>query len=685
MRKISDFIVKHHILIFIVGILLLIPSVIGYINTRINYDILVYLPEKVDTIKGQHILAEEFHLGSFAFVMIDDSRSKDVINIEKKIKKISEVDSVVSVEDLKDISIPIDMIPDKVKDRFYHGNETMIFVTFKGTTSSDETIGAVKELYRVVGDASRVSSMTSLVIDTKDISDSELFAYVVIAVVLCLIVLTIATDSYLVPILLLSNIGIAIIYNMGSNIIFGEISYITKAITAILQLGVTTDFSIFLYNQYKNDKLKYKDKLSAMSNAIRETFSSVLGSSLTTFAGFLALCTMELTLGMDIGLVMAKGVLCGLICVITIFPCLLLLFDKYLDKTSHKILLPKFKRLQSVSLRYNKSIIAITLILLVPILYGYYNYNVYYKLDESLPNNLPSRVSSNKLIKDFKIVSPNIILIDRDVDNYKLNELVDEIEKLDGIDFVISPGTYLNEGIGNMIDTNILSKLQSKKYNLIIYNSKYEIASKKLNSQVVKIDKLVKKYDKNGMVAGEGALMQNLVTIADHDFKSVNYTSIGVIFVIMLFVLKSISLPFILIVAIEIAIFTNLSLAFYTGTTLPFISSIIVGTIQLGATIDYAILLSTTYLKNRKKYNSNDAMKETLAFVTPSIITSALCFFAATIGVGVYTKIDMIGSICNLLARGSIISMFVVLLILPSLLLIFEKLIIKTTKVGEVK
>ena len=683
MKRISDFIVKHYIKVIVIGLLLLIPSIIGFIKTNINYNVLIYLPESVDTVKGQHILTDEFHLGSFAFIMTDGSKSKKILNLEKDIRKIDGVSDVFSVEDIKDVSVPTNMIPKDIKDKLYSDDdETIIMVTFTGSTSEEGTLNAFDELRNVVGDYNKVNSMTGMVLDTKNLSDGEVVNYVTIAVILVLIVLFICTDSYVIPFLLLGNIGIAILYNMGSNIVFGEISYITKAISAILQMGVTTDFSIFLYNQYKKDKMIFKDKFEAMSNAIRETISSVLGSSLTTFAGFLALCTMTLTLGTDIGLVMSKGVLFGVICVMTMFPCFILLWDKVIEKTKHRVLLPQFKLLQRFVLNRRVLILIIFGVLLIPILYGNFNYKVYYKLDESLPNNLPYKVSTKDLKEKFNIVSPNIILIDRNLDTYKVEELTNTIKDMDGIDFAISPGV-LSDGVFGLIPNNIIDKITSDKYQLIIFNSTYELASDKLNKQVIKIDKLVKSYDKKGIVAGEGALMQNLVKIADHDFKAVNFTSISVVFVIMFFVLESLLLPIILVLAIELAIFANLATSFYMGTTLPFIASIVVGTIQLGATIDYAILLATNYKKNRLKYEKHKAMEETLAFVTPSIITSAFCFFAATFGVGLYTQIDMIGSICTLLSRGAVISMLIVLILVPSLLVTFDKGIMKTTRGGK--
>ncbi len=681
MKKISNYIVNHSKLILIIGLFLLIPALYGYINTRINYDILVYLPDSVDTIKGENILTDEFGLGSYAFVIIDDNTNKDIIDLENEFKKVDGVNKVISVYDLLDSGIPKSMLPKDIENKLYKDNETIIMVTFNGSTSEDETINSVRELRQIV-EGDTISSMTAMVVDTMDLANQEIVTYVVIAVILCLIVLLIATDSYIVPIFLLLNIGIAIIYNLGSNIFLGQISYITKAITAILQLGVTTDFSIFLYNTYELEKKNNKDHKKAMSKAIISTFNSVLGSSLTTIAGFLALCTMSLTLGKDIGIVMAKGVLCGVVTVLTIFPALILLFDNIIDKTKHKRLLPEFKFIQNFALNNKVLIIVLFLILLIPAYYGNKNYDVYYKLDESLPKTLDFNVANNKLAKDFNIVSPEIILINKDIKKNDLKELSNKLREVDGVDLVMNLGEITDNGLISILPDDFNKLLNNDKYNLILLNSTYEIASDKLNNQIDEVNNIVKKYDKDSIVAGEGALMKDLVRIADHDFKAVNYSSTIVIFIIMLFVLKSLGLPIILIIAIEFAIFMNMAFAYFTGTSLPFISSIVVGTIQLGATIDYAILMSNRYLEQRKDKDSYNAMKETLKIVTPSIITSALCFFAATIGVGLYTKIDMIGSICNLLARGSIISMLVVLLILPTLIMVFDKLILKTTRGG---
>ena len=688
MKKIRDFITNHNLLIVIISLLLLIPSGIGYMNTRINYDILVYLPEDYDTVKGQNILTEDFNMGAFSFVMIDNMSNYDMLKLEEKIRKIDSVNLAVSLADVTDTTIPIDMIPDNVKEKLSHDKEKVIVVTFANSTSNDKTINAIRELRKTVKNASSVSGMTAMVVDTMDISNKEVVSYVVISVLLCLIVLTLATNSYIIPILLLGNIGLAIIYNMGTNIIFGEISYITKAISAVLQLGVTTDFSIFLYHKYEQAKEKNKNNKLAMRSAISETFKSVIGSSLTTIAGFLALCAMNLTLGKDIGLVMAKGVLFGLICVLTVFPALLLTFDKYIDKTKHKVLIPEFKFLQNFSVKYYKIILVIFIILLIPAIYGYKNIKVYYKLDESLPDNLPFKIANEKLKDNYSIASPQIILIDNKLKVEDINKMIDEINKIKGINMAISPSSILDFGLPlDMLDEDLEKHIKNDKYQLLVVNSTYEVASTKLNKQIDDIDKVIKKYDKNAIIVGEGALTKDLIETSDIDIRNVNYLSIGIIFILMLLVLKSLSLPVILICIIEFAIFANMGMSFYTNNTLPFITSIVIGTIQLGATIDYAILMSTKYIEERNK-NSDKfiAMKNTLEVTVPSIIVSALCFFAATVGVYIYSKIDLIGSICKLLSRGAIISMLSVVIILPSIILIFDKLIIKTTKnLKEVK
>ena len=686
MKKIADFITKNNILIIIISFILLIPAYFGFVNTKINYNILMYLPKNIDTIKGEKILTEDFGLGAYAFVIVDTDNSKKILELESKIEKINGVDKVFSLVDALGTTIPLDMLPEDIKQVMFDDNKTIVFVTFRNTLASNETVKAVEDLRICVGDATKVSSMAGMLIDIRNLSESEIYVYIIIAVILCSIILIVATDSYIMPLFLLGNIGIAILYNMGTNYFMGSISYVTKAISAVLQLGVTTDFSIFLYHKYLEKKNSMNDKREAMSVAIQETFKSIIGSSLTTFAGFLALCTMDLTLGTDIGVVMAKGVMFGLISVLTIFPSLILTFDKIIEKTKHNAFLPTFKSIQNFALKYYKIIIIVFVVLFIPVLYGNSNYKIYYKLDEKMPDSMAFKAANKELAERFDLISPEIIIIDKNIKANEVNKLVDEINKMDNITFVLAPNSIGDSEFRSLLPKSFTEMIDSDKYQLIVLNSTFEIASDELNNQVEEIDKLVKKYDKNGIVAGEGPLMKDLVLTANHDFNMVNYTSMIVIFVIMLFVLQSISLPVILIFAIEFAIYTNMACAYYFGTTLPFVASIVVGTIQLGATIDYAILLSTKYLDERRKNdNKEEAMKSALSTSIPSIITSALSFFAATIGVSLYTQVDMIGSICMLLARGSIISMIVVIIVLPSLLLLFDKIILKTTrKVGEV-
>ncbi len=682
MKKITQWITRHSLFIVIISILLLLPALYGYIKTKINYDILIYLPEDIETVKGEDILTNDFNLGAFSFVMIDRMSSYDMLQLEQRIQKIAGVSEVMSIADVTDTTIPLEIIPENIKDKLYQDEQTVMVVTFRSSTSEQKTLDAVKELRTVMKDANRVSGMTAMVLDTMELSQQEIIAYIVIAVALCFLVLLVATDSYIVPLFLLGNIGFAILYNLGSNVFLGQISYITKAITAVLQLGVTMDFSIFLYHKYEQTKKQVPDKKKAMALAIQETCKSVIGSALTTVAGFLALCAMDLTLGKDIGLVMAKGVICGLLCVLTLFPALLLVFDQWIEKTKHRDIFPKFKNLEKLSVKYYWPIIVIFLILLVPAIYGNQNYQVYYKLDKSLPQTLPSQVANSALAEKFHIISPEIILIDKKIKASDLEKLVGELKSLKGIDLVLAPTTLLDFGIPEeMLPTELVQIFSNDEYQLLILNATYEVASTELNQQLDTINHIIKSYDKKAMMAGEGALTKDLVEIADHDFKVVNYLSIGIIFILMLIVLKSLTLPFILVITIEFAIFANMAVAYYTHTTLPFIASIVIGTIQLGATIDYAILMATKYLDNRMKIkDKQQALKETLAKTVPSIIVSAFCFFAATFGVFLYSKIDMIGSICQLLARGALISMLVVILLLPALLLVFDQLIMKTTK-----
>lgn len=681
MQKFGEFICKHRKVILIIALVLLIPSIIGMKSTRINYDILVYLPEDIETIKGENILSEDFNMGAFSVVILENMKTKDIINLQEKIKNIDNVDKAVSVADIVGSGIPIEMIPENLRDTVYKGNSTIMLVTFKDAISSDATLKTIEELREITDENCKISGMSATVLDTRDLSDSEIAIYVVIAVLLCLLVLEIALDSYIVPILLLLNIGIAVLYNMGTNIFLGQISYITKAISAVLQLGVTMDFAIFLYHSYMQEKKLQPDIYKAMAQAISKTLVSVVGSSLTTIAGFLALCSMNLTLGKDIGLVMAKGVLLGVVCVVTILPAMILEFNSLIEKTKHKEILPKFNTIKNWIVKHYKIVILIFVIILPIALYGYNNTKIYYNLDKSLPKTLKSVEANTELKEKFNMVSMEILLVDKDIDDYKLNEMMEKIDEVEGIEWVVGYPKIAELGIPKeILPDDILSIFQSDEYQLILINSKYEMATDELNAQIEEVNKIVKEYDDTAILAGEGPLMKDLVEISNHDFNSVNTVSIAIIFILMIFVLKSISLPVILILVIEFAIFINMGIPYYTNTILPFVASIVIGTIQLGATIDYAILITTKYIANRKKgKDKKTAINETLESSISSIVVSGLCFFGATFGVGAYSKIEMIGSLCTLMSRGAIISMVSVIFALPAFLLVFDKLICKTT------
>ena len=682
MQKISSFIVKHNKLILILAVILLIPSIIGYKSTRINYDILTYLPDTIKTVQGEDILSKDFKTGAYSIVVLDNMPTKDILKLEEKVKKeIDNVEICASIADVVGEEIPIEMLPDEIKDKVYKDGSTLMMVTFKDAISSDETMESIEKLREITDERCKISGMSATLLDTRSLSESEILIYVVIAVALCLVILQLALDSFVAPVLLLLNIGFAILYNMGTNIFLGQISYITKAISAVLQLGVTMDFAIFLYHSFVAEKEHTKNINEAMSIAISKTMTSVIGSSLTTIAGFLALCSMDLTLGKDIGIVMAKGVLFGLICVITVLPALILTFNKAIEKTKHKEVLPKFKTITKFVTKHY-IILAVAFFVILPFAYyGYKNTEVYYKLDASLPESLAS-VSANKEVKEkFKIVSPEILLVDSNLSDEKVNKMLDEIDNVEGIDWSLSLSKLSKAGIPTeMLPEDFTKKIKNEKYQLVVINSKYEMATNELNKQIEEVNKVIEKYDKNAILAGEGPLMNDLVEVSDHDFNSVNTVSIAIIFVIMMFVLKSISLPVILICIIEFAIFINMGISFYTHTTLPFVASIVIGTIQLGATIDYAILITTKYIEMRKQgKNKHEAIEHAVGTSVNSIFVSGLCFFGATFGVGVYSNIEMIGSLCTLMARGAIVSTITVVLMLAAFLMIFDKVICKST------
>ena len=683
MQKFGEFIVNHRRLIIIICLLLLIPSIIGIKATKINYDILSYLPDTVDTVKGQNILTDEFGVGSYSIVIIDNKmKDKDILKMEDKIKEIDAVDKVISKSDILGTSIPEEMLPDDVKAAINKDGTIPILVTFKTGMAAGETLDAIDDLRDIVGDSCKVSGISATSDDIRILLDQEMSVYVVVASIFCIIVLMIALDSYGVPLIILGGIGIAIVYNMGTNIVLGQISYITKAIATVLQLGVTMDFSIFLYHSYQRQKEILGDKNKAMATAIKETLVSIVGSSTTTIAGFLALCTMSLTLGTDIGLVMAKGVLIGVITTVTLLPSLLLAFDKVIEKTKHKELLPEFKKFTNFIVNHYKAMIVVFLLLLAPAIYGNNNVKVYYNLNKSLPDTLQSVSANKELQEKFNMVSTQMVLVNKDMKADIAKQMINEIKDLDGVDGVIGLQELLGDNVSKeMIPDDILSIFENDKYQLLIINSTYENATDESNVLIQKVNEIVSKYDENAIMAGEGPLMNDLVKIADHDFNSVNVASAVVIFVIMIFVFKSISLPVILIAVIEFAIFANMSFTSYFGTVIPFIASIVIGTIQLGATVDYAILMTNKYVKNRKDgLVPKEAMRLSLQDSIKSVIVSAFCFFAATCGVSLFSNIEMIGSICTLISRGAIISMVVVLTILPACLILCDKVICRTTK-----
>ncbi len=677
-KSIGSFVVKHKIVVAILSLLLLIPSIFGYVGTKVNYDILVYLPEDIETMKGQKILEEDFEMGSFAMCCVDNMQPKDILKLEETFKGIKGVNKVISANDLIGTTIPMEMLPDELLDSFKKDESQLMLVTFSDSTTA---IDAIKEMRELTDLNVKIGGMSASTLDTSVVADSEIVIYVIVAVALVLLILMVSLDSYIVPILLLGNIGIAILYNMGTNYFLGEISYITKAIAAVLQLGVTTDFSIFLYHKYERAKGEMETKELAMVEAIGDTLVSVAGSSLTTVAGFLALCTMQLTLGNDIGIVMAKGVVLGVISTITVFPAFLLVCDKLIRKTYHKPWLPTFNGIKNFVLKYYKIILVIAILIAYPAYYGNSHIKQYYNLTKDLPQDLESCIANSQLKDKFNIVSPEVILIDKDMKNNTMNEMIDKIKELKGVDLVLSPSELSELAIPDEIMSDELKSIfESDQYKIVFINSTYEVATDELNNQIEKVSQIVKDYDENALLAGEGPCMKDLVHIADLDFQSVNTTSILVIFVIMIFVLKSISLPILLVAAIELAVFINMAIGYYTGDVVPFVASIVIGTIQLGATIDYAILLTTKYLDRRKAgEDKRNAMSLAIEQSVGSIVVSALSLFAATFGVGMISKLNMIASLCTLLSRGTLISMIIVICVIPALLLTFDRFILKTS------
>jgi predicted RND superfamily exporter protein len=631
-------------------------------------------------MKGQKILSKDFRQGAFAVIITDNMSPKQILEFEKEIKKVDSVNKVGSVYDVIGYEIPIEMLPNDIVKKVKKGQENLIITTFTESTSDDRTLNAIQKI-RDLKNNIKVAGMSATTLDTAQIANSEVVIYVVIAVILCLIVLMFTLDSFFVPVLLLGNIGVAIIYNMGTNLFLGQISYITKAIAAVLQLGVTTDFSIFLYHKYEYWKKHRDNKLEAMEEAIAETLISVVGSSTTTIAGFLALCTMSLTLGSDIGLVMAKGVAFGVLTVITLFPALVLVCDKLITKTAHKSILPNLSFIKNLVVKGYKVILVLFVICMPLAYYCQSHTQSYYNLTAGLPDYLPGVQANNKLKKDFKIVSPYFIMINSNLKASDVQEMVGKFENLKGIDMVTSYSKLASQGFSeDMLSNEVKSMIDDGKHQMVLLSSKYDTATDELNAQIAKVNEIAKSYDKNAIVCGEGPLMKDMVNIADVDFKNVNFASTGIVFILMLLVLKSVSLPVLLVLAIEFAIYINMGIPFVMGQKIPFVASIVIGTIQLGATIDYAILMSTKYLEVRKSGASKvEAVSTAVDASVNSIFVSAMCFFAATVGVGIYSKMDMISAICTMISRGALISMVTVMLIVPSLLMAFDKIIIHSS------
>lgn len=682
MQKFGRGVVKLRVPILIVSVLLLIPSIFGFVSTRINYDILSYLPSDIETMKGQDIMLDEFGKGGFSLVMLDGMEDKDVEKVKEKIEKVDHVCDVLWYDTLADVSLPKEVLPDDIYDFFNTDNSTMMAVFFDEATSADGSLEAVKEIRSIAGEQCFVSGMSSVVEDIKDLTMQEAPMYVVIAVILTSIILALTMDSFLIPLFFMLSVGMAIIYNMGTNFIQGEISFITEALAAVLQLAVTIDYSIFLWHSYKEEKEKHPgDNKEAMAVAIGKTITSVVSSSITTVAGFLALCFMSYELGMDMGIVMAKGVVIGVICCITVLPSMILVFDKALEKTMHKDLVPSLEKPSKFIIKHHAAFIVLFIVVLIPAVYGQINTNVYYNLTDTLPKDLNSVIANTKLDEEYNMATTHMLLVDADMEPKEVNSMLDEMGKVDGVSFSMSLDTLIGPSIPREIVPDSVTKiLKSGKWQLMLIGSEYKVASDEENAQIDELSKILKSYDKDGMLIGEAAATKDLIDITDHDFKVVNIVSIAAIFIIILIALRSVSLPIILVAVIEFAITVNMGVPCFTNTTIPFIASVVIGTIQLGATVDYAILMTTRYKTERNAgKDKHEAVTIALTTSMKSIMVSALGFFASTFGVGVYSSVDMISQLCTLMSRGAIISMITVICILPSMLMLFDKVIINTT------
>lgn len=683
MNKFGKFVTKHKYIILIIGILLLIPSVIGMSLTRINYDVLSYLPNTLETVEGQDIMVDEFGMGAFSMVVVENMENKDVVKLKEKLMDVEHVEKIIWYDSVADISLPTDMLPNELKEALFKGEATMMIALFDNTTSSDDTMDAVTQMRETVKEQAFISGMSGIVTDIKNLALAEMPIYVTIAAILALLVLFFTMDSLVTPVIFLIGIGVSILYNLGSNIFLGEISYITQALTAVLQLGVTMDYSIFLLESYQANKSRFEgDKQRAMAHAIGNTFKSVVSSSITTVAGFAALCFMTFTLGRDLGIVMAKGVIIGVITCITLLPAMILIFDKWIEKTTHRNLFPKFERTSKVITKYYPVAIVLFVVLFVPAYYGNHNVDVYYNIDSSLPDTLESAVANKKLDETFNMNNMHVLLLKNGMSVKEKNKMKEEIENVDGVQWALGINSFVGASVpDDMIPDKYKKMLMSDHYELQFICSDYKSATQEVNAQVAQINEIVKKYSSESMVIGEAPLMKDLEDVTDVDLATVNYLSVAAIFLIIMLTFKSISMPVILVSVIEFAIFLNMSIPYYTGVSLPFVASIVIGTIQLGATVDYAILMTNRYHKERVVNHMTKKEAVTIAHRTSikSIIISGLSFFAVTVGVSLYSNIDMISSICTLLARGAVISTVSVVCILPALLTVFDKVICKTT------
>lgn len=684
MIKFGKAVVKLRIPILILSLLLLIPAGIGYLNTRVNYDILSYLPSNIDTMKGQDILLDKFGTGAFSFVVLNGMDDKDIEKTADEVKKVDSVKKVLWYGSVADISIPAEVLPDDVYKFFNNAEKDsqLMVVLYNKSMGDDATMEATEKIQHLLKKNCYVSGMSAVLRDTKELSEKEVAAYVIISAILCFIVLSLTMDSFIIPILFLFSIGMAVIYNLGTNFIQGQISYITQALAAVLQLAVTMDYSIFLWHSYQENQERFPgDKHRAMSHAISNTLTSVVGSSVTTVAGFVALCFMSFTLGLDLGIVMAKGVVFGVLGCVTILPSLILLFDKAIEKTTHRVLLPDMGVIADFVVKHFAAILIVSVVILVPALWGYTHTEVYYDLAGTMPDSLLSKQGNDKLNEEYSMGATSMILADSSLSPKTSRQMIDEIQKVKGVKLAVSLDSLAGPTVPDeMIPEEAKEELKSGRYQMMIVTSEYKTASDEVNAQCNKIEKIIKKYDSSAMLVGEAPCTKDLIEITNDDFKRVSIVSIGAIFLIIICVFKSITLPCILVAVIEFAIFINMGIPAYTHTVLPFIASIVIGTIQLGATVDYAILMTNKYKKNRiNGKNKKEAITGALESSTQSVIVSALTFFAATFGVGMYSQIDMISSLCSLLSRGAIVSMFVVILVLPSMFMLFDRAICATS------